>query len=53
MLPCKASINCVDNDSAYHGSVALSIGFRRSRIPLGERMSLTKGRDATARFLGW
>ena len=37
MLPCKAAANCVDIDSASHGSVALSIGSRRSRIHLVER----------------
>jgi len=29
--------NCVDNDSTFASSVALSIGCRNSRIPLGER----------------
>lgn len=29
--------NCVDNDSTFASSVALSIGCRNSRNPLGER----------------
>lgn len=49
MLPYIASANCVDNDSASHGSVALSIGSRRSRIHLVERTA-AEGSTTTAPF---
>lgn len=49
MLPCKAAANCVDNDSDSHGSVTLSIGSRRGRIPLGERTA-AEGSTTTAPF---
>lgn len=49
MLPCKAAANCVDNDSASHGSVALSIGSRRSRIHLVERTA-AEGSTTAAPF---
>ena len=44
---------CVDDDDGIRRGRSIVHGFHRSHIPLGERTSLTTGRDTTARFFGW
>ena len=48
-MPIAAAKLPVDNDSASHGSVALSIGSRRSRIHLVERTA-AEGSTTAAPF---